>query len=78
MPDIAPRGGTASPTPAARLWPWLLALYLVGVVGDFGWHSWIDLTTGDRTIELHEWLVGLEASLFWPIDLVAQLLLALR
>ena len=63
---------------ASRRWRWLLAIYLLGIIADFAWHVGVDLTTGDRQIESYEWLVGLEASLFWPLDLVAQLLLASR
>jgi len=36
------------------------------------------LSTDDRRIESYEWIESVQASLFWPIDLVAQGLLALR
>ncbi len=61
-----------------RLWRWILILYLIGFVVDFALHVHFYLTTGDREIELYEWITGLQASLFWPIDLLAQALLALR
>jgi hypothetical protein len=62
----------------ALLWRWILILYLLGIVLDLAWHIRFYLTTGDREIELYEWITGLQASLFWPIDLLAQALLALR
>ena len=72
-PPRAPDAGRSR-----RLWRWLLLLYLVGIVLDFAWHIEVDLTTGDREIETYEWITGLQASLFWPLDLLAQALLALR
>ena len=57
---------------------WILILYLVGIVLDFAWHVRFYLTTGDREIEAYEWITGLQASLFWPLDLLARALLALR
>jgi hypothetical protein len=68
------------PDPGRRrkLWRWLLLLYLAGIVLDIGWHVWRDLVTGDRQLELHEWLFGVQASLFWPLDILAQAVLALR
>jgi hypothetical protein len=62
----------------ARVWRWILILYLVGILVDFALHVRFYLTTGDREIESYEWITGLQASLFWPIDLLAQALLALR
>jgi len=61
-----------------RLWRWILILYLIGIVLDFAWHVRFYLTTGDREIESYEWIIGLQASLFWPLDLLARGLLALR
>ncbi len=61
-----------------RLWRWILILYLIGIVVDFAWHVRFYLTTGDREIESYEWIIGLQASLFWPLDLLARGLLALR
>jgi hypothetical protein len=61
-----------------RAWRWLLLAYLAGIIGDFGVHIWHYATTGDRQVETFEWITGFEASLFWPVDLVAQLALALR
>jgi hypothetical protein len=45
---------------------------------DLAWHIHFYLTTGDREIEGYEWIIGLQASLFWPLDLLAQAMLALR
>jgi hypothetical protein len=56
----------------------ILILYLVGVVVDLVLHARFYLTTGDREIEGYEWIIGLQASLFWPLDLLAQAMLALR
>jgi len=61
-----------------RLWRWILILYVIGIVLDFAWHVRFYLTTGDRQIESYEWIIGLQASLFWPLDLLARGLLALR
>ena len=61
-----------------RLWRWLLLFYLLGIVLDTGWHVHFYLATGDREIESHEWVIGIQASLFWPLDLLAQLALALH
>lgn len=60
------------------LWRWLLLLYALGILGDLTVHVAFYLSTGDRRIESYEWIESLQASLFWPIDLVAQGLLALR
>jgi hypothetical protein len=74
----APPESASAAGRSRRLWRWLLLLYLVGIALDFAWHIEIDLTTGDREIETYEWVFGLQASLFWPLDLVAQAALALR
>jgi hypothetical protein len=63
---------------SARIVRLILILYLVGVVVDLAWHIRFYLTTGDREIEGYEWVIGLQASLFWPLDLLAQAMLALR
>ena len=68
---------TASPS-SARLWRWILIVYVIGIVLDFAWHVRFYLTTGDREIEGFEWIIGLQASLFWPLDLLARAMLALR
>jgi hypothetical protein len=60
------------------LWRWVLLFYVLGVLGDLSMHVSLYLSTGDRRIESYEWIESLQASLFWPIDLVAQGLLALR
>jgi hypothetical protein len=56
----------------------LVLIYLAGVALDFAWHLHVYLTTGDREIEAFEWVSAVQASLFWPLDLAAQLILALR
>jgi hypothetical protein len=61
-----------------KFWRWLLLFYLAGVVLDIGWHVHSYLSKGDREIESYEWVIGIQASLFWPLDLVAQLALALH
>jgi hypothetical protein len=45
---------------------------------DAAWHIRFYLTTGDHAVEGFEWITALQASLFWPLDLLAQALLALR
>jgi hypothetical protein len=62
----------------ARLWRWILVLYLVGIVLDAAWHIRFYLMTGDHVVEGFEWITALQASLFWPLDLLAQAMLALR
>jgi hypothetical protein len=62
----------------ARITRWLLILYLIGIVIDLAWHIRFYLSTGDREIEGYEWVIGLQASLFWPLDLLAHGMLALR
>ena len=73
-PGAAPRQQLV-PSRAARLSRWLMLAYLCGVLGDLAWHVHLDLTTGDRAIESYEWVIGVQASLFWPLDLLAQALL---
>jgi len=63
---------------SARYWRALVLIYLGGVSLDFAWHLHFYLTTGDREIEAFEWVSAVQASLFWPLDLAAQLILALR
>ncbi|HZS84872.1 MAG TPA: hypothetical protein VFA50_18490 [Stellaceae bacterium] len=75
-PALPERRGAA--TGRAALRRWVLLLYFVGVLGDVAWHARTYLTTGDRAIEAYEWVIGIQASLFWPVDLVAQALLASR
>ena len=61
-----------------RLWRALLLIYLSGLALDFAWHIRTYLATGDRAIEAYEWVSAFQASLFWPLDVAAQLILALR
>jgi hypothetical protein len=57
---------------------WLLGLVLYGLAagGDFAYHLIDYLHTGDQAIELSEVTVAFSASLFWPVDIVAMMLLA--
>ncbi|MBV9522527.1 MAG: hypothetical protein JO010_07025 [Alphaproteobacteria bacterium] len=61
-----------------RRWRWLLAIYALGVLADAAWHAAAYLAEGDRVIANHEWVIGIQASLFWPLDFIAQMILALR
>jgi hypothetical protein len=76
-PGIPPRA-TPAGNPRSALWRWVMLFYVLGVVLDAGWHIHDYLTTGDREIESYEWVTVLQVSLFWPMDLVAQGILALR
>jgi hypothetical protein len=69
---------SSAAAPHHRLWRWIMLAYVAGVAVDIAWHVTCDLTTGDRKVELYEWIDGMQASLFWPLDLVAQIALALR
>ena len=62
----------------AMRWRLVLLIYSFGVLADIGWHIWHYLTTGDRVIDSYDWVIGLQASLFWPLDFLAQAALALR
>ena len=70
-------GGDANARHAMR-WRLVLLIYSFGILADIGWHIWLYLTTGDRDLDSYELVIGLQASLFWPLDLLAQAALALR
>ena len=57
---------------------WLAALLLYGAAagGDFAYHLIGDLRTSDRVIAYSDVAVAFSAALFWPLDLVAKVLLA--
>jgi hypothetical protein len=59
---------------------WLVALilYALAASGDFTYHLIDDLRTGNQAIEFSEIAVAFSAALFWPVDLVAMALLAVR
>ena len=54
----------------------LVALYLFGIAGDLAWHAHAYFAAGEGRIAAHQWIVSLQASLFWPLDLIARALLA--
>lgn len=57
---------------------WILGIYLAGIALDLAFHLMLAVTTGDRRISLGEIAVGWQASLFWPVDLVFQVILFMR
>ena len=75
MTDQVPVRHRGPATRAARLAGWLMLAYFCGILGDLAWHLRADLTTGDRVVESYEWVIGMQASLFWPVDLLARALL---
>jgi hypothetical protein len=56
---------------------WLAALLLYGAAagGDFAYHLIADLHTGNRAIGYPEVVVAFSAALFWPLDVIAMVLL---
>ncbi len=61
-----------------RLWLFILSVYAVAALGDMTYHLIDDLGTGNRKIEFSELAVAFSAGLFWPLDIVAMALLAIR
>ena len=61
-----------------RAWLLLLLFYAFGAGIDIGRHLAGDLRGGDGSIETAEVAVAVTAGLFWPIDLVAMILLVGR
>ena len=59
-----------------RAWMVGLLLYGLGAGIDFAYHLIDDLGTGDEAIEFSEVAVAFSAALFWPIDIIAMVLLA--
>jgi hypothetical protein len=59
-----------------RAWMVGLLLYGLGAAIDFAYHLIDDLGTGDEAIEFSEVAVAFSAALFWPIDIIAMVLLA--
>jgi len=59
---------------------WLIALILYGLAAnvDLAYHLIDDLYTGDQMIAFSEAVVAFSAALFWPIDIVAMVLLTTR
>lgn len=66
--------------PQSRRRAWLLALllYALGAGIDVARHLTEDLYGGNQAIEFPEVAVAFSAGLFWPVDLVAMALLAMR
>lgn len=61
-----------------RAWLVALSLYALGIATDLTHHLIDDRHTGDAAIEFSEIAVAFSAALFWPIDIVAMALLAMR
>jgi hypothetical protein len=53
-------------------------LYGLAAGGDFAYHLIEDLHTGNQAIEFSEIAVAFSAAVFWPVDLIAMVLLAAR
>jgi hypothetical protein len=53
-------------------------LYGLVAGGDFAYHLIEDLHTGNQAIEFSEIAVAFSAAVFWPVDLIAMVLLAAR
>lgn len=70
---------SASTDPARlrhRAWLLALVLYAIGGGVDVARHLAEDLRTGDQAIEFSEVAIAFSAGLFWPLDVVAAVLLA--
>ena len=74
------RTSGSSDAAALRHPAWLAALVLYALVAtsDFAYHMIEDLRTENQTIEVSEVAVAFSAALFWPVDLIAMALLAIR
>ena len=59
---------------------WLtgLLLYALAAGGDFAYHLIDDVRTGNDSIEVSDIAVAFSAAVFWPVDLIAMVLLAGR
>ncbi|HMD64453.1 MAG TPA: hypothetical protein VKF83_10840 [Stellaceae bacterium] len=55
-----------------------LVLYGLAAGGDFACHLIDDLRTGNQATEMSEVAVAFSAAVFWPVDLIAMVLLATR
>ncbi|MBV8506728.1 MAG: hypothetical protein JOZ11_13095 [Alphaproteobacteria bacterium] len=53
-------------------------LYALAASGDFAYHLIEDLRTGNDSIEVSDIAVAFSAAVFWPVDLIAMVLLAGR
>jgi hypothetical protein len=70
----------SSEPPVGHRAAWLAALlfYALAGSGDFVYHLIEDLRTGNQAIEASEVTVAFSAAVFWPVDLIAMVLLAGR
>jgi hypothetical protein len=55
-----------------------LLFYAVAACGDFAYHLTEDLRSGNRAIQVSQVPVAFSAAVFWPVDLIAMVLLAAR
>lgn len=58
-----------------RVWAALLVLYALAAAADLAVHSYEDVAAGQNWLDPANLVVAFSAGLFWPIDLVARLLL---
>jgi hypothetical protein len=59
-------------------WLAALVLYALAASGDFAYHLIEHLHTGNQAIEFSDIAVAFSAAVFWPVDLIAMMLLAGR
>ena len=59
-------------------WLAALLLYALAAGGDFAYHLTENLRSGNRAIEVSQVPVAFSAAVFWPVDLIAMVLLAGR
>ena len=71
-------GSSDAPVLRHPVWRAALVLYAVAAIGDFAYHLLEELRTENEAIEISEVAVAFSAALFWPVDLIAMALLALR
>ena len=69
-----------SDPPSGHRAAWLAALlfYALAASGDLAYHLIEYLHTGNEAIEVSEVAVAFSAAVFWPVDLIAMALLAVR
>ena len=58
-----------------RVWLAALLLYALGAAADIAFHSYADARAGQNWLDPANLVVAFSAGLFWPIDLLARLLL---
>ena len=74
------RTSESSDPPSRHRSAWLAAIlfYALAGSGDFAYHLIEDLSTGNQAIEVSDVAVAFSAAVFWPVDLIAMALLAVR